>query len=91
MSLIRFAHDSDVYMYEHVDGFIVCQACKLGGSEKQCKNTYPGRRFDTYSAARDHLIEHFKAGHKTCGDPAKWFYMPKIDNVKDCDRYGDEP
>jgi hypothetical protein len=81
MSLIRFGPQSDVYMYEHVDGFIVCQSCKLGGSEQFDAGTYPGRQFFTYSAAKAHLIEHYKAGHKTGGNPEDWFYMPKVDST----------
>lgn len=53
---------SDVYMYEHVDGFIACQACKLGESVE-----HPGTRdcvkLETYDAAHKHLLAHKAAGH----------------------------
>lgn len=55
---------SDVYMYEHVAGFIVCQECLLGGSIEFSPHNAPGRTFKRYSEANSHLIEHRKAGHK---------------------------
>lgn len=62
----EYRHDaasaSDVYMYEHVDGFVACQECKLGGSVE-----HPGTRYcvklETYDAAHKHLLAHQDAGH----------------------------
>lgn len=56
---------SDVYMYEHVDGFIACQECKLGGSQNTTPYAYPFVMLKTYDAALNHLLEHREAGHAT--------------------------
>lgn len=53
---------SDVYMYEHVDGFIACQECKLGGSQDH-PGTYPCVKLKDDAEARDHLMAHRAAGH----------------------------
>ena len=56
MSYARLRLDCDVYVFEHVDGFICCMWCKLA----------PG--LDNYHAATAaemdaHLCEHEAAGH----------------------------
>lgn len=55
---------SDVYMYEHVNGFIACQECKLGGSQDhEPGRTVPFVKLKDIAKARDHLLAHRAAGH----------------------------
>lgn len=55
---------SDVYMYEHVDDFIACQECKLGGSQDHDPGkTIPFVKLKDSGEARDHLLAHRAAGH----------------------------
>lgn len=64
----EYRHDaesaSDVYMYEHVHGFIACQECKLGGSQDHEPNsTVPFVKITSYDEAHKHLLSHKSAGH----------------------------
>jgi hypothetical protein len=53
-----------VYLYEHGHGFIVCQECKLGGSQNfDSRKTRPGVRLFSYRDALKHLLLHRDAGH----------------------------
>lgn len=61
MSFARFSH-SDVYIYEHVGGFIECCACSL---HESTADWYP--QFKTPREAIAHLKEHKKAGHDIGG------------------------
>jgi len=55
--------ESDVYMYEHVDDFIACQECKLGGSVEH-PGTMDCVKLKDYSDAHKHLLAHRAAGHR---------------------------
>ncbi|HAC16935.1 MAG TPA: hypothetical protein DCE78_13470 [Bacteroidetes bacterium] len=68
MSYCRFAKEdykigeitipkSDVYVYEHEFGGIVCAGCIF------LPMTDPDPRFSTYSGMIAHLKKHIKAGH----------------------------
>lgn len=79
MSYCRFSDQSDVYLYQHVEGGIVCCACRLN---KEIKGTYPpdfwleelrnkpfsghyeDSKFRTRGQALKHLNKHKEAGHK---------------------------
>jgi hypothetical protein len=50
--------DSDVYMFPHVNGGIMCCGCQLN------KGQFHSPRFYTYEEAILHLNEHKKKGHK---------------------------
>lgn len=55
MAYCRFGFDhSDVYVYEHVGGYLTCAGCLFDSK----------REFTTHSRMRmlDHLYEHRKAG-----------------------------
>lgn len=55
---------SDVYMYEHVGGFIACQECKLGGSQDhEPGQTIPFVKLEGIAKAHEHLLAHRAAGH----------------------------
>lgn len=55
---------SDVYMYEHVGGFLACQECGLGGSvDHEPGNTIPFVKLPTWLDAVEHLKKHMAAGH----------------------------
>ncbi len=62
MSYCRFHRDwpgipdSDVYVYEHVDGWFECCMCRLReANDDHCADT-PGQMVE-------HLLEHRRAGH----------------------------
>ena len=61
MSFARFSH-SDVYVYEHVGGFIECCACNLSESTEDWY-----AQFKTPRDAIAHLKQHKKAGHDIGG------------------------
>lgn len=61
MSFARFSY-SDVYVYEHVGGFIECCACSL---KESTVDWYA--QFKTPREAIAHLKEHKKAGHDIGG------------------------
>lgn len=52
MSYCRFG-EADVYVFEHVGGFIVCCMCSLGEDDFHA---------DTAAAMDDHLRAHVAAG-----------------------------
>ena len=59
MSYCRLGPESDVYMFNHVDGGIECCICAF--------QPYPGPgsiRFSTPQEALEHLMKHREAGHK---------------------------
>ncbi len=60
MSLARRNCDgSDVYIYEHVDGYIECQDCPMGVPYSMCDD----RQFTDMSSLIVHIAEHINAGH----------------------------
>lgn len=59
MSYCRFFSGSDVYMYPHAGGFIVCSACQLENNDFSGDSP----RFFTRTEALEHLREHEEAGH----------------------------
>lgn len=46
---------SDLYLYEHVDGFIECSACRFDDPWIV--------RLDSLQDALDHIAKHREAGH----------------------------
>lgn len=53
MSYARFSKFSDVYVFPHINGYVTCCGCSLGG--------------DAFYSAADlvaHLREHVDVGHK---------------------------
>jgi hypothetical protein len=61
LSYCRFGNDSDVYLYEHINDFIQCCACRLTAATE---HGFDNRNFKTVWEAHAHLVEHQKAGHK---------------------------
>lgn len=55
MSYARFAHDSDAYVFRHVDGHLLCCSCEIEPSGK-----YETRRTGDMIV---HLGKHRQAGH----------------------------
>jgi hypothetical protein len=63
VSYVRFAEDgSQVYVYEHVDGWIECCGCALAAGT--CGKFY------TRGACITHLRDHEAAGHRV----PSWVY-----------------
>jgi hypothetical protein len=60
MSFERFS-TSDIYMFEHVGGFIECCGCWFG----EWDQVEPFPQFKTPREALSHLDTHEKAGHDT--------------------------
>jgi hypothetical protein len=60
MSFERFS-TSDIYMYEHVGGFIECCGCWFSGDWFEREVYFP--QFKTPREALAHLDTHEKAGH----------------------------
>jgi hypothetical protein len=58
MSFERFG-SSDVYIFEHVGGFIQCCGCWFG----QLEDSEPFPEFKTPREALAHLDKHVEAGH----------------------------
>lgn len=54
MAYCRFSDESDVYMYHHVDGYIVCCMCSLGIVV----------HIETRKDAHNHLMLHKERGDK---------------------------
>lgn len=69
MSYCRFGRNSDVYMYEHVDGFIECCACNIGEPQT----------FNTPRQAIMHLFEHLGRGDKV----PMYAYKQLIEEMRD--------
>lgn len=62
MSYARFGWDgSDVYVFEHVGGFIQCCGCLL--TEPEDGEDFGFANFKTPREALAHLEEHVSAGH----------------------------
>jgi len=62
MSFERFS-TSDIYIFEHVGGFIECCGCWLGDDWTEGGVEFP--HFDTPREALSHLNVHENAGHDT--------------------------
>lgn len=60
MSFARFSH-SDVYVYEHYQGFIECCACLLEQDEEG--NHWVSVELATPRKAIEHLEKHKESGH----------------------------
>ena len=60
MSFERFS-TSDVYVYEHVGGFIECCGCLFSGDWFKGDATFP--QLKTPRKALEHLYKHIDAGH----------------------------
>ncbi len=61
MAYCRFDEDSDVYLYEDVNGGWSCVSCAIEGS---LTSHGPLVRLDTIDDTISHLKEHIKHGHK---------------------------
>ena len=65
MSYCRFGDDSDVYLYEHVDGFYECCSCRLMKFEKGLPfDMHESKKLLNLSEVLAHLLKHKKKGHK---------------------------
>jgi hypothetical protein len=62
MSFERFS-SSDIYMFEHVGGFIECCGCWFSGDWLETEVSFP--QFKTPREALSHLDAHENAGHDT--------------------------
>lgn len=64
MSYARFGTDSDVYVYDHVDGWLACTICRLNplGPGRMFPDDF--QAFNSTQEMLDHLAVHIKAGHK---------------------------
>jgi|688.fasta_scaffold52467_16 hypothetical protein len=62
MSFERFS-TSDIYMFEHVDGFIECCGCWLSGLGLSIEADDFFASFSTPRNALAHLDKHEQAGH----------------------------
>jgi hemerythrin-like domain-containing protein len=64
MSYARFGWEgSDVYIFEHVGGFIECCGCSMASVDEDDPNAFFGSaRLNTAREALDHLEEHVKVG-----------------------------
>jgi hypothetical protein len=61
MSYARFGwEDSDVYVYEHVGGYIECCGCSMAPPEED--DYFEVTRLNTAREALDHLEKHVKFG-----------------------------
>ncbi|HID37791.1 MAG TPA: hypothetical protein EYP39_10555 [Ghiorsea sp.] len=61
MAYCRFGKDSDVYLYEDINGGWSCIWCELvSGGKISAANSH----LDTIEATITHLREHIKCGHK---------------------------
>lgn len=77
MSYARFGWDgSDVYVYEHVSGFIECCGCNLVEPEDP-DFMYGSAQLKTARLALEHLEEHVSAGQTV---PADTFERIKADH-----------
>lgn len=65
MSFARFS-DSDIYLYEHVGGFIECCGCSLSKPEEE-DEIFGYTKLNTPREALAHLDEHEAAGDDTGG------------------------
>ena len=61
MSYCRFARDSEIYLFEHCDGFIECCMCSLATGSFSAE-------LHTRSAAIEHVKAHIQAGDKVPED-----------------------
>lgn len=59
MSIVRKSATSDVYIFEHVDGHLVCCGCELGDrlNNFECPASEPWKM-------GWHLVDHVAAGHR---------------------------
>ena len=72
MSYIRFGWEgSQVYVYEHYNGYVQCCGCALGGRSQN---------FATGAEAAKHLIDHLEAGHVV---PDAWALIEEVFNRAD--------
>lgn len=64
MSILRKGYGCEIYLYEHVDNFLVCQECLLGGNQHINETTIDGVKLKDYNEAKAHLEKHKAAGHE---------------------------
>jgi hypothetical protein len=62
MSFARFSEDSDVYIFEHVGGFIECCGCAISEPDDEIE-FFGFAHLKTPREALTHLDEHEKQGH----------------------------
>lgn len=55
--------DTDVYVYEHVGGYLLCQVCRL--TPRDASGWHGDTATKTRAEMAAHLREHVKAGHDT--------------------------
>lgn len=68
MSYCRFSKDSDMYVFNHVDGYLTCFACKLNGpGEHKVRDDWDVHEKRVYKRNQimlEHCLQHEKVGHK---------------------------
>ena len=80
MSYIRFGWEgSQVYIFEHVNGYIECCGCFLGEREHGM-GFGRSQNFSTGAEAAKHIIDHLQAGHVV---PDAWALMEELYNRAD--------
>lgn len=62
MSYARMSDDSDVYIFEHANGFIQCCGCSI--TEPEDHEWFGFANLNTAREALAHLDEHVALGHK---------------------------
>ena len=79
MSYIRFGWEgSQVYIYEHVNGYIECCGCFLGEKgEEEGRYFRRSQNFSTGAEAAKHIIDHLEAGHVV---PEAWAVIEEVFN-----------
>ncbi len=63
MSYSRWGPDSDIYMFENVEGYIECMVCMLLNKSGMATKL-ESMKFTKRSDAIEHLNDHRSAGHK---------------------------
>ena len=63
MSYCGFDDDSDVYLYEHIDGFFECCSCRLQKFEKSSA-MHKSKKMTNLHEVLVHLMKHKKKGYK---------------------------
>lgn len=63
MSYIRFGVDSDIYIFDHVNGMVSCCGCFLNRPAGETKGFGNSFYTDTLAEMIEHVKEHIAAGH----------------------------
>jgi len=62
MAYARFGKESDVYAFEHIGGFFLCECCRIVG--RLSSEDWPYFETDTRTGMIEHLREHRRAGDR---------------------------